>query len=261
VGPPVSRGANGRRLLLLAVAVLLSLAAALAIGILLFGDFGATEGRILATTAMLAAFGLVAVPGAILRDRRRLSGLAAALAALAVLGAALSAILIWGGEPPDLLGRAWGTTIFWLAAALQTAALALRRSARDPSSVHRLFLVATVIVVVLAAALTAVVWAEISSPTLGRAVGALLVLDVLLVALQPILARARPPRESYRVRLLFAEGVPAELELEAVDRAAAAAQAIRHVAPRVVAQLEFDALRAPEATATPPPARRETLPV
>jgi hypothetical protein len=54
-----ARPITGKRLVLLAVAGLLTAAAALAIGILLFGDFGSTEGRILATTALLAGYGLL----------------------------------------------------------------------------------------------------------------------------------------------------------------------------------------------------------
>ena len=50
---------SGKRLVLGVVAALLSGAAALAIGILLFGDFGTTEGRILASTALLAGYGLL----------------------------------------------------------------------------------------------------------------------------------------------------------------------------------------------------------
>jgi hypothetical protein len=66
---------TGKRFVLLAVADLLTAAAALAIGILLFGDFGSTEGRILATTALLAGYGLFALPAAVLRDQRRLAAL------------------------------------------------------------------------------------------------------------------------------------------------------------------------------------------
>ena len=58
-------------MLLFAVAVLVSAAAALAIAILLFGHFGQTEGRILATTAILAGYGLLTLPAAMLRDQHR----------------------------------------------------------------------------------------------------------------------------------------------------------------------------------------------
>jgi uncharacterized membrane protein required for colicin V production len=58
-----------RRGLLLGVAALLSATAALAVAILLFGDVGATEGRILTTTAVLAGSGVLALPVTLLWGR------------------------------------------------------------------------------------------------------------------------------------------------------------------------------------------------
>ena len=78
---------TGRRALLLAVAALMCAAAALAIAILLFGDFGDTEGRVLATTFLLAVYAALAVPAAMLWDQRRLPALAALLAVLAAVAA------------------------------------------------------------------------------------------------------------------------------------------------------------------------------
>ena len=94
--PEVKYG--GRRSLLLAVAGLMCVAAALAIGILLLGDFGGTEGRILGTTLLLAVHGALAVPAAILWDQRRLGALAAACAGLAALADASCAAGVAGCE-------------------------------------------------------------------------------------------------------------------------------------------------------------------
>lgn len=76
-----------RRGLLPAIAALLSVSAVLAVAILLLGDFGATEGRILATTAVLGGFGVLAVPGTLLADRGRARPLAVAVVAAATIGA------------------------------------------------------------------------------------------------------------------------------------------------------------------------------
>jgi hypothetical protein len=76
---------SGKRILLLAVAGLLSASALLAIGILLVGRFGETEGRILATTALLAGYGLVGLPSTILFDQGRSRRLAVGGLALAAL--------------------------------------------------------------------------------------------------------------------------------------------------------------------------------
>jgi hypothetical protein len=217
---------TGKRLVLLAVAGLLTAAAALAIGILLFGDFGSTEGRILATTALLGGYGLFALPAAILRDQRRLAGLTVAVVALALAGASLTIAAVWTGEPPEVFGNAIGTVNGWLVAAVQPAALALRRREHDPRMVRRLFAASSALVVFLAAMFTALLWAGIDSERYGRAFGALVVLNVLLVALQPLLARVRPSGPVHRLRVHVAPDEAVELIIEAPDLAAAAAKAI-----------------------------------
>jgi hypothetical protein len=222
--PPLT----GKRLVLLAVAGLLTAAAALAIGILLFGDFGSTEGRILGTTALLAGYGLLALPAAILRDQRRAAILSAAVGALAVTAASLATVALWtdGG---DALGKALGTANGWLVAVVQPAALTARRREHDPRAVRLLFTASSALVVLLASMFTVLLWAEIDSERYGRVFGALLVLNVLLVALQPILARARPSAIVHRLRVRVGSGESIELTVEAPDLAAAAAKAIRTV--------------------------------
>jgi hypothetical protein len=81
---------SGKRFLLLAVAGLLSASALLAIGILLVGHFGETEGRILTMTALLAGYGLVALPSTMLLDQGRSTHLAFGGLVLAVVGASLA---------------------------------------------------------------------------------------------------------------------------------------------------------------------------
>jgi hypothetical protein len=218
---------TGKRLLLLPVAGLLSAAAALAMGIVLFGDFGSTEGRILATTVLLAGYGLLALPAAILRDRRRLAALALAVVALAVAGASLTIAAVWMDEPPEVLGKTSGTVNGWLVAAVQVGALAVRRREHDPRLVNWLFRASSSLVALLAAMLTILLWAGIDSERYGRAFGALIVLNVLLVALQPILARLRPLGTVHRLRVRVAPDEVVELVIEAPDLAAAASQAIR----------------------------------
>lgn len=221
------RTPGGKRLVLLAVAGLLTAAAALAIGILLLGDFGSTEGRILATTALVAAYGLSTLPAAMLRDRRRAPALALAVTALAVAAAVLTTVAVWSDGGSDALGKAIGTGNGWLLAAVQTAALTARAGERDPRVVRLLFGASTALVVVLAGLFTVLLWAELDSERLGRVFGALVVLDVLLVALQPVLARARPRAIVHRLRVAVDPDQSIELAVEAPDLAAAAAKAIR----------------------------------
>ena len=86
-----------RRAVLLGVAGLLSAAALFAIVILLVGHFGRTEGRILGTTGVLAAFGVVVLPATVLLEQGRARRLAAALVAFGAVTAALYIVTIWWG--------------------------------------------------------------------------------------------------------------------------------------------------------------------
>lgn len=250
---------TGKRLVLLAVAGLLTAAAALAIGILLFGDFGSTEGRILATTALLAGYGLLTLPAAILRDQRRAAGLTVAIVVLAVAAASLTTVAVWTDEPSEALGKAIGALNAWLVAAVQPAALTLRRRERDARVVRLLFGGSSVLVVALALMFTVLLWAEIDSERYGRVFGALLVLNVLLVALQPILARARPLAVVHRLRVIVVAEEPIDLTVEAPDLAAAASKAIRTVERdgHRILRLEFTHATAERGT----PARRGRVPV
>jgi MFS family permease len=213
---------------MLAVVVSLSAAAALAIGILLFGEFGETEGRILATTALVAFYGLLALPAAILLDQARLAYLATAVLALSGVGLSLALATVWSGDPPEVLGKSLTAVTAFGAALTQTSALAGRRRERDSTAVRRLFAVSVVLAVVLAALVTTAVWAEIEdNDAYFRILAAVAVLDALVVALQPILAFARPAREVHRLRISVEPTRQIERTVEAADFAGAAAKAIR----------------------------------
>ncbi len=217
-----------RRRILLVVAAFLSASALLAVGILLFGHFGRTEGRILSSTALVAAAGLAVLPAALLLDRRRLPLLTVVVATLAGAAFTLALVAVWSpDEPPEGVGRALATALVWLAATDQTASLVLRRGRRDPASVRRLFAASVVLSLALAGVLTGVVWTEAGSSLLGRLVGAALVVDVLAVALQPILALARPRPVAIELVLRLEGGRREEVRAAAPDVATAVARAIR----------------------------------
>jgi MFS family permease len=230
---------------LLVVAVLLSASAALAIAILLFGDFGETEGRILWTTALLAGYALLALPASMLVDQRRLPALAAAGLALAAAGAALAVAAIWMEESSDAHGKAIGTVSSFLVASAQVSALVLRRPERDRALVRGLFVASSVLAAVVAAMIAVLLWAEIDSERYGRALGALVVLDVLAVALQPTLARVRPKVTPFALRLVLDTGESVDVEVAASDLASAAARAIRDAERhgRRVSKLELSGTR------------------
>jgi len=223
--PPIVR--SGKQVLLLAVAGLLSVSGAIAVGILLFGEFGQTEGRVLATTGLLAAYGLLALPAAMLVDRRRLPMLAVLVLTLALAGALLAVSAVWRSSPSDAHGNAVGTVTAFLVASAQVSALVLRRPDRDRTLVRWLFALSCLFAAVAAAMFTVVLWAEIDSERYGRVLAAVVVLDILAVALQPTLARARPHAITIPLRLLLESGETREVGVLAPDLAAAAADAIR----------------------------------
>lgn len=222
------QGLPGRRVLLAAVAASLVATALLAIGILLLGDFGETEGRILGTTMMLAGYGLLALPAGFLLDQRRARGLAVALLAGAGSGFALGVSGLWSGDDaPGLLEDMIPTVTVWTVAGTQVAALTARRREGDPRLVARLFGLSCVLAATAASLVTVAVWAEIESQGFFRALAALAVLDVLIVALQPLLAARASTRVVHGIRLVVEPSDVIETTVEAPDFATAVATAIR----------------------------------
>jgi MFS family permease len=215
-----------RRLLLSAVAGVLTLTALLAIGILLFGRFGETEGRILGTTIFLALFGLLSLPAAILLDEGRLPGLSALLFALSLAGFALATAGIWIGDPPEAFGKLTGTVIAFGLAAAQTGALAARRREDDTRLLRLLFAGSAALAFVLAALGSSAIWVGVDSQVFLRSFGAAVVLDVLLVALQPLLALVRRPQRRYVLHLRLDEAGEVDVTVEASRLSRAAARAI-----------------------------------
>lgn len=215
-----------KRILLLAVAGLLSASALLAAGILLTGRFGWIEGRILATTGVLAGYGLVALPAAILLDRDRRRGLAVASLGLAVAAASLALATLWVARHPEALGNAAWTAAVLALASSQTSALAARRRQGEPASVGRLFALSLVLAGAVATVFSVLLWAGVEHEAYFRVLAALVVLDLLAVALQPVLARLRPA-VVHRLRVVVEPGETVAMDIEEADLAGAVARAVR----------------------------------
>jgi hypothetical protein len=215
-----------RRILLLGVAGLLTATALLAIAILLVGSFGGVQRRVLGSTALLAGFGLLGLPGVVLLDQGRGRRLALAAEAVTALAAGVALALIWGPESQPL-GKTLGTLVALVLVGAQTATLVARRQERDSRAVRRLFAAACATAAVAAAGATALLWSEPQGALWPRLFGALVVLDLLLVALQPVLARARPAEAEHRFAVVLAGGERTEVAIAGGDVASAAAKAIR----------------------------------
>ena len=185
-----------KRIVLLGVATLLCATALIAIVILLVGRFHHTENQVLGTTLLLGGYGVLALPGVFLLDRNRLRPLAIAAVAVAAAAAALALVSIWGSSG-DAVGKSVGTATFLGLAGAQVCGLEVWAT-RDTVLVRRLFLASCASAAVLAALVIALLWAQPDNAFWSRLAGVFAVLDVLLVALQPVLARAhgRPPARS-----------------------------------------------------------------
>lgn len=219
-----------KRTLLLLVAALLCAAALFALAVLLAGRFTHTEVRIIATTALLGAFALVAYPAIALAEQRRAARLATTAGSLAALGAVAGTAAVWWPGPGT--GKLAATGVAAALAFAQFAALHARRRRDDPVLVLRLYASSVATGAVLAGMVVVLAWAQPDSAGYGRALGSVAVLDALAVALQPVLARLRPPSAHYRLRLELTDEERAVVDVDAPDLAAAAASAIRDVERR-----------------------------
>ncbi len=218
-----------RRLLLLAVIASLAVTAALAIGILLLGDFDDTEWRVLGTTFAISVASLLALPGAQLLDQRRAVLLAWATVGLAAVSFVLFEHTIWTDDNSETAWKRVGTAAVFAVATTQIAALTSRLKADDRQSVRVLYLITVGLGLLLAALATTAMWKEIDSDVFYRVLAALAVLNVFLVVLQPLLRRLGGASQSYRVRFVLEPEGSEELELSGRDFAAALADGVRRL--------------------------------
>lgn len=238
-----------KRMLLLTVAVLLSISAVLAIAILLIGRFGSVEGRILGSTALLGGFGLVALPSVVLLDKERARRLALAGVASAALASVLALVSIWNPSSSDTLGRMVGSAAVVAVASSQLCALTARRATGDPASVARLYAASCATAALAASLAVTFIWANPHGSLAPRILGAVVVLDLLLVALQPILARARSGVVVHHFDVVLASGERVPVSVTGGDVASAAARAIRSVERERGCVVELDVTR--EGATTP----------
>jgi hypothetical protein len=183
-----------KRFVLGVVAVSLCVCGGLAVLFLLFGEFDGASWRILTTTVLLALYSLLALPGALLLGQGRSSILVWSAVVLAALGFLWSLRVVWGGfDGADGSWRLLVTLTACATAVTQVCATTARRRKTDPPSVDRLYAVSNLFAYAAAGMLTLAAWDMLGAgPLFWRLLGALAVLDLLSVALQPALrSRAR----------------------------------------------------------------------
>jgi hypothetical protein len=213
---------RAQKLLLRAVVGALCITAAIAVVILVGGSFNDTSWRILASTSAVSFFGLLAAPAGVLLERGHAVLLARASAALTGISFVLTLVLIWSDWSNEL-GKTWGVLLTLAAAAAQAAAVESRRRDTDSPTISRLVASSMLTGSVLAAMGVLAILTEIGDSEYFRVLGAVAILDVLLIAVVAVLRRgAGPIARTHRVRV---DG--RLLEVPGRDWAAAVATAIR----------------------------------
>lgn len=214
---PRTDASSGKRLFFLGLIASLVLTAAIAIGVLLFGEFDETTGKILSTTALLALFSLVALPGGVLIDQRRHLSLAYATLVLATIAFGLAMGVVWRdweSEGGETLWRTLAAFAAFAGAAAQAATTTARLRPDDTRLVRRLYAASLVLGVLLAGMIALAAALEIDSSGYYRVLGAVAVADVLLVVVQSVARRLGGPAQATAggARSILVTGSPEAIE-------------------------------------------------
>ena len=182
---------TGTRIALTTMLASLVISAAIGIIIVLKGDFGDTEGRLLGTTLSLAVFTVLAIPSTVQLGRGKFPILSRFGIGTSVVAFFLIVAAIWsdGTFESVLLTKfmvTFGVTAF---ASNHTALLLLVSRA---TTLIRITLIPTIIVlVIIAVMLTISVWVENMPNELARSLTALAILDVLGSLAVPMLSKLK----------------------------------------------------------------------
>lgn len=213
---------SARQLLVRTIVGGLCVTAVVAIAALLAGDLGGTGWRILATTSAVSFFGLLSVPVGTLLERGRATALAQGGGGLTFATFLLTLAIIWS-DWSNGLGKTWGVFMTLAIATAQACAVEARRRDNDSPVVTGLATGSIATGAALAALGVIGILREISDGGYYRLLGAVGVLDVLLIVVVAVLRRGTvPARQAYSLRV---DG--RLVEVAANDFATAAAIAIR----------------------------------
>src|SRR5262245_13509527 len=178
-----------RRVLLMATIAALSLTALIAIAALIAAEFGDTELRILATTAGFGFSTLLAMRGTVLLEHRRHETLARAVIGLAALAFVVELWPVWINSDASAPWKTYVCVIALAGASAQLAGMLGRGRAADPPSIGVLIWAAGICAVTIAAMALPAALAELSEAGYYQLFGVVVVLNVLAIALQPVVRR------------------------------------------------------------------------
>jgi hypothetical protein len=220
--------AIGKRLFALVLVLALSTSALIAIAILLFGEFDETQARILVTTGLIGFFSLLALPGGVLLDQGRYGALAWTLIGLAVFSFVVAMNLTWGDTDNDSTWKVAGSATAVAGAFSQAATATSRRRATDTQGVSAVYLLSLGAVSLLALLIVTAIWEGIEDEGFYRFLGAVAVVNLVLVLLQPVARRMsgaptaaaseRPHAAAYRLAFTL-RGTPSEAAVEEARQA------------------------------------------
>jgi DNA-directed RNA polymerase subunit RPC12/RpoP len=155
--------------------------------VLVPGEFGETQAKVLGTSAAISVTSVILLAFVPAWERDLVLPLPLGGSILSVGAFALGMVMMWSDLPGDTYGKVEGTTIFLAAWALVVSLLAL---ATLPSRYRWAFVAAAVLTFTLATVGIASMWAEPDSEAVGRLAGALAVLSAAFVLSVPVLHRA-----------------------------------------------------------------------
>jgi hypothetical protein len=226
-----------RRFLLLSVVTALSLTALIAITAVLGGAFGDTEWKILATTGGFALASLFAMRGTILIDQGRHRNLGWWVVGLSGLAFLLELKVVWiDTGDSEVTWKALAVTAGFAGALGQIATSLARRRPTDPPSLRPLSWAAGACALTVEALIAYAAIAEVSDGGYYRLLGAVFILDVLLVALEAVVRRlgAKPVVQAGHAAFVcvLADGRHVRREAREHDLPNAVASALRELIAR-----------------------------
>jgi hypothetical protein len=226
-----------RRFLLLSVVTALSLTALIAITAVLGGAFGDTEWKILATTGGFALASLFAMRGTILIDQGRHRNLGWWVVGLSGLAFLLELKVVWiDTGDSEVTWKALAVTAGFAGALGQIATSLARRRPTDPPSLRPLSWAAGACALTVEALIAYAAIAEVSDGGYYRLLGAVFILDVLLVALEAVVRRlgAKPVVQAGHAAFVcvLADGRHVQREAREHDLPNAVASALRELAAK-----------------------------
>ena len=177
------------RVALIALLAALAMNALIGIIIVLKGDFGDTEGKLLGTTFGLALFTVLAIPSTVQLGRGRFYALSGFGISVSVIAFILAVSAIWSdGAFEDVFLTKLMVTFGVMAFASNHAALLLLASATP--KVIKVTLIATItMLMVIAVALITSVWLEDLPKEIARPLTVFAILDVLGSMAVPMLSK------------------------------------------------------------------------